>query len=38
MKKAIRLTTMIVMCINLLTVSAFGKELVAVGQVVGLEL
>ena len=38
MKKAIRLTTMIVMCINLLTVSVFGKELVAVGQVVGLEL
>lgn len=38
MKKIVRITICILLCVNLLTVTAFGRELVAVGQIVGLEL
>ena len=38
MKKFAKITAFILLSVNLLTVTAFGRELVAVGQVVGLEL
>lgn len=38
MKKIIKITTTFLLCIQLLAVSAFAKELMAVGQVIALEL
>lgn len=38
MKKFTQITTCVLLCLCFLTVPVFGRELVAVGQVVGLEL
>ena len=38
MKRFTKITSYILVCINLLAINAYGRELVAVGQVVGLEL
>ncbi len=38
MKRLTKITAILLLCLNLLPVNAFGRELVAVGQVVGLEL
>ena len=38
MKRFIKITMCFVLCVCFLTVTAFGRELVAVGQLVGLEL
>ena len=38
MKKISKITIVLLLCINLLAIQVFGRELVAVGQVVGLEL
>ena len=38
MKKITRILIILLLCINLLSIQVFGRELMAVGQVVGLEL
>ena len=38
MKRMAKITICFLLCVNLLTLTAFGRELVAVGQLVGLEL
>ncbi len=38
MRKLTKITSVLLLCLMLLPVNAFGRELVAVGQVVGLEL
>lgn len=38
MKKIANLTIILILCLNLLAVPAFGRELMAGGQVIGLEL
>ena len=38
MKKITKITMIFILCLNLLSIQAFGRELVAGGQVVGLEL
>ncbi len=38
MKKTIKITIALLLCFNLLSIPAFARELMAVGQVVGLEL
>lgn len=38
MKRISKITICLLLCVNLLSLTVFGRELVAVGQVVGLEL
>lgn len=38
MKKITKITMIFIVCLNLLSIQAFGRELVAGGQVIGLEL
>ena len=38
MKKIAKITVIFILCLNLLAMQAFGLELVAGGQVIGLEL
>ena len=38
MKKITKITMIFILCLNLLSIQAFGRELVAGGQVIGLEL
>ncbi len=38
MKKITKITVIIILCLNLLCIPVFGRELVAGGQVIGLEL
>ncbi len=38
MKKISKITMIFILCLNLLTIPVFGRELVAGGQVIGLEL
>lgn len=38
MKKIAKITMIFILCLNLLSIQAFGRELVAGGQVIGLEL
>ena len=38
MKKITKITLILILCLNLLSIQVFGRELVAGGQVIGLEL
>lgn len=38
MNKITKISIVLLLCVNLLSISAFGRELMAVGQVIGLEL